>query len=165
MELNPLVQKLGVLSKNLASATSIRERVRISDRIFDVLGDIEAQVERFVVSELGQQKKPEPRAPIAEVSKDRFRGLSIAQAGKLLLQEHGQLHGKEIERLLKSGGIQSKAEHFQSTMLVAFGRDGGFRNVGGNTWRLKETSNGAVLVKTLAKTAAYEVSPKSGDPH
>jgi hypothetical protein len=143
MELNPLVQKLGVLSKNLASASSIRERVRISDRIFDVLGEIEAQVERFVVSELGQQKKPEARPVSAEVSKDRFRGMPIAQAGKILLKEHGQLHGKEIERLLKSGGIQSKAEHFQSTMLVAFGRDGGFKNIGGNTWRLKTMSEPA----------------------
>jgi hypothetical protein len=50
-------------------------------------------------------------------------------------------------------------------MLVAFGRDGGFRNVGGNTWRLKETSNGAVLAKTLARTAAYEASHESAEPH
>src|ERR1035441_5695671 len=147
MDLTPLVQKLGVLSTNLAGTTSIRERVSIADRIFSVLGDIEGQVEQFVVNELGQVRTAVPST--VSVSKDRFRGMTIAEGGRMLLREHGQLHGKEIERLLKEGGLQSRAEHFQSTIFVAFRRDGGFQNIGGNNWRLKEdrteTSNGTPI--------------------
>ena len=139
MDLNPLVEKLGVLSKNLAGTNSIRERVRIADRIFDVLGDIEMQVEAFVVNELGQVKTTaDTRPAVAPASKDRFRRSTVAEAGRLLLKEHGQLHGKEIERLMKEGGLRTQAENFQATMVVAFKRDGGFKNVGGNTWRLAE---------------------------
>ncbi len=160
MNFTPVVQKLAVLTHNLQGATTIRERVRIADRIFDVLADIEAQVEGFVVNELGQTKSAERRAQV-QPSPDRFRELTIAEAAKLLLKEHGQLHGKEMEKLLKAGGYQSKAEHFQSTLLVAFARDGGFENIGGNTWRLKESKRTIELPPRPQMTHGAPVPPHS----
>jgi hypothetical protein len=72
-----------------------------------------------------------------------FRSLTLAQAAKVVLREHGQLHGKEIERRLREGGYKTKARYFQAGMLGAFERDGGFINIGGNTWKLKpEAANG-----------------------
>src|ERR1035438_619473 len=70
----------------------------------------------------------------------KFRNLTLAQIGRLLLTEHGALHGKEIERLAKTGGFQGGTKNFQNYMPVAFKRDGGFENTGGNNWRLKETA-------------------------
>jgi hypothetical protein len=68
----------------------------------------------------------------------QFRKLTLAEVAKVLLKEYGKLHGKEIERLAKAGGFKGGKENFQNYMPVAFKRDGGFENVGGNTWRLKE---------------------------
>jgi hypothetical protein len=73
----------------------------------------------------------------------QFKNLTLAQIGRLLLREHGKLHGKEIEKLAKAGGFKGGKENFQNYMPVAFKRDGGFQNVGGNTWRLKETAEQA----------------------
>ena len=162
MDLMPIVQKLSVLTKNLQGASTIRERVRIADRIFDVLADIERQVEGFVVNELGQTKSAEIMVEPAHPSADRFRKMTIAEAGKALLAEHGQLHGKELERLLKAGGYQSKAEHFQSTILVAFRRDGGFENVGSNTWRLKPVARTVALPNSPPKPRLANDAPIPG---
>ena len=68
----------------------------------------------------------------------RFRGLTLAQVGKILLSEHEKLHGREIELLAKAGGFKGAANHFQVYLPVAFKRDGGLENIGGNTWKLKE---------------------------
>src|ERR1035441_8096786 len=68
----------------------------------------------------------------------QFKNLTLAKIGRRLLAEHGKLHGKEIERLAKAGGFKGGKENFQNYMPVAFKRDGGFENVGGNTWRLKD---------------------------
>lgn len=146
--LDPLVSKLEALSKNLDSAESVRERVRIADRVFETLGLIEQEVERFVVSEIGRSSNGHQPAqamiplPSTESERggqvsDRFSGMSLAAAARVLLAEHGALHGKEIERLLKEGGYESASRKFQSTMRVAFDRDGGFENIGGNRWRLR----------------------------
>lgn len=70
----------------------------------------------------------------------KFRNLTLAQIGRRLLEEHGALHGKEIERLAKAGGFKGGTKNFQNYMPVAFKRDGGFENTGGNNWRLKETA-------------------------
>jgi hypothetical protein len=78
-----------------------------------------------------------------------FRNLTLVQAVKVLLREQKQLHGKEIERLLREGGYRTKARHFQQGMFSAFERDGGFVNVGGNTWKLKmEPSANGTLPET-----------------
>jgi len=69
----------------------------------------------------------------------KFRSLTLAQIGRLILEEYGSLHGKEIERLAKAGGFKGGTKNFQNYMPVAFKRDGGFENIGGNTWKLKGT--------------------------
>src|ERR1039457_4238062 len=65
-----------------------------------------------------------------------FKDLTLAQIGKRLLEEHGTLHGSEIEKRAKAGGFKSDSEHFQSYLAVAFKRAGGFENLGKNTWML-----------------------------
>ncbi|HYL77782.1 MAG TPA: hypothetical protein VEU96_26440 [Bryobacteraceae bacterium] len=70
----------------------------------------------------------------------RFKKLTLAQIGKILLAEHGSLHGTKIEELAKAGGFKGGTKHFQNYMPVAFKRDGGFVNVGKNTWTLKSES-------------------------
>jgi hypothetical protein len=92
--------------------------------------------------------EPAPAGTAArrEFHSSQFKKLTLAQIGRLLLKEHGRLHGKEIERLARAGGFKSGTKNFQNYMPVAFKRDGGFENIGGNTWRLKETE-GAEQVK------------------
>lgn len=147
MNLKTLVARLEALSNNLETAQTVRERVRIADRIYDALNEIEQGVETFVVKEIGQSSNAaetlksmavKPSDENKTEKKGRFRHLTIAEAGKILLKEHGVLHGKEIEKLLIDGGYKSKSEKFQNTMVVAFRRDGGFENIGGNRWKLKD---------------------------
>jgi len=142
MELKTLVAKLEALSTNLEVAQTVRERVRIADRIYEALSEIEQRVETFVVKEIGQPGGVETvlKAPSIRITpaKGRFRESTIAEGGKILLKEHGVLHGKEIERLLKEDGYRSNSDKFQNTMVVAFRRDGGFENIGGNRWKLKD---------------------------
>lgn len=73
----------------------------------------------------------------------QFKNLTLAQIGKLLLTQHGKLHGKEIEKLAKAGGFKGGKDNFQNYMPVAFKRAKIFENIGGNTWRLKETAEQA----------------------
>lgn len=142
MDLKPVVAKLDVLATNLAAAKTIRDRVRISDRIFETLAEVERQVESFVVTEIGQSNSHRPVASTRDAeeqrSAGRFGGQSLTRAAAILLREHGVLHGKEIERRLKEGGYASSAKKFQTTMRVAFKRHGGFENIGGNRWKLRE---------------------------
>lgn len=70
--------------------------------------------------------------------KNRFRNLTLAQVGAMLLAEHSQLHGTQIEELAKEGGYKGGTENFQNYLPIAFKRDGRFENIGGNTWKLKE---------------------------
>ena len=67
-----------------------------------------------------------------------FKNMTIADASRVLLKERGVLHGPDIERLPIEGVYPTASKHFQSTMIVAFRRDGGFENVGRNRWRLKQ---------------------------
>lgn len=158
MDLDPHVQKLSALSKALTDVgrtASIRFRVQMANRIFEVLSEIEHRVEQFIVDELGQvretssagdSRNPENPSRLSGVPSDRFRKMTIAQAASIVLKEAGRpLHGKEIERRVKEGGYRSGAEHFQSTLFVAFRRNGGFENIGANTWRLKESKQIAEL--------------------
>jgi hypothetical protein len=90
--------------------------------------------------------------PVAEAGAPdprQFRDMTLVEASVKLLTEHPRLHGKKIEELLKTGGYPTKAKHFQTMLEATFRRDGRFRNVGGNTWELKEPSlfaNGKVEV-------------------
>jgi len=140
MNLKTLVERLEALSNNLQVAQTVRERVRIADRIYEALNEIEQRVETFVIKEIGQPTNAAETLKSKAVKlsgddktekKDRFKRLTIAEAGKVLLKERGVLHGKEIENLLIEGGYKSKSEKFQNTMVVAFRRDGGFENIGG----------------------------------
>jgi hypothetical protein len=146
MNLKTVVAKLEALSNNLEVAQSVRERVRIADRIYEALNEIEQRVETFVVKEIGQSNGSlnalratvVPSSGDSTDAKGRFSEMSIAGAAKILLKEHGVLHGKEIEKLLRSGGYESNSKKFQTTMVVALSRDGGFVNIGKNRWKLKE---------------------------
>jgi hypothetical protein len=80
---------------------------------------------------MDQQQEQPPRSK-------RFRTLNLAAIGRILLSEHGTLHGKEIEKLAKVGGFKGGTNNFQNYMPVAFKRAGGFENVGGNRWKLNE---------------------------
>jgi hypothetical protein len=70
--------------------------------------------------------------------RQRFSDKTMSEAAAVLLAEKKQLHGREIERLLKEGGYRSKSQFFQNVLEATFKRDGRFRNVGGNIWELKE---------------------------
>lgn len=77
---------------------------------------------------------------LADPSPRRFKDMKLAEVGRLLIMERGSLHGKEIERLAKAGGFKGGTNNFQNYLPVAFKRDGGFENIGGNTWKLKESA-------------------------
>ena len=66
----------------------------------------------------------------------RFKDLSLAESVGILLRENDVLHGKDIEKLIKAGGFQSKSENFQNYLPVALHRAGGFENIGGNRWKI-----------------------------
>jgi hypothetical protein len=70
----------------------------------------------------------------------RFRSLKLAEVVRILLQEHGSLHGKQIEEYARVGGFKRGTANFQNYLPVALKRDGGFENTGGNTWQLKSRS-------------------------
>lgn len=148
MDLEPLVAKLDALAKNLVAAVSVRDRVRISDGIFSTLSEIEQQVERFVIMEIGQAGRegmnPSPIKAQGGVAAPsgakgvRFRNTTFIEASLVLLKEHGILHGKELENLLKANGYRSKAKHFQSIVRTSLSKDERFKAIGGNRWKLKE---------------------------
>lgn len=156
MNLQGRVQALDALAANLTKATSIRDKVKLADRIFEALGECERLVEQFIVSELGTPngngvkrthqtvKVVEGAAPITfhsiEAEKP-FKKLTLAAIGKILLKERGVMHGAEIEALAKAGGFKGKAVKFQSYLAVAFKRDGGFENLGKNRWKLKDSAS------------------------
>src|SRR6266404_816752 len=86
----------------------------------------------------GSDAKPTAIVKPTTRSRRNFKGLSLAEVGRALLQ-HGQaLHGKEIERLAKESGFKGGTKNFQNYLPVAFKRAGGFENIGGNRWRLNE---------------------------
>jgi hypothetical protein len=81
--------------------------------------------------------------------RQRFSDKTMSEAAAILLAERKQLHGREIERLLKEGGYRSRSQFFQNVLEATFKRDGRFRNIGGNIWELQEpqffTPNGKIL--------------------
>jgi|ERR1035441_4415111 hypothetical protein len=86
-----------------------------------------------------RQKPPAERdSEPKQAGGKRFRDMTLAEAGRIVLQEHGApMHGSEIERIVKAGGYSGTSEKFQSYLAVAFKRDKGFENTGRNTWKLK----------------------------
>jgi hypothetical protein len=80
---------------------------------------------------------PLPAAVIVPQSgPKRFQNLKLPAVGQILLQECGELHGFDIERLAKEGGFTTTTKNFQSLLATSFKRAGIFKNIGGNTWRL-----------------------------
>lgn len=154
MDLKTQVQALEAMANNLTRATSVREKVRLADRIFEALGECEQLVENFIVTGLagtnGSKKSNQSEEPKTGMASDtrtatgttskQFKNMTLADVGRDLLKERGVLHGKEIETLAKSGGFKSNASNFQSYLAVAFKRDGGIVNIGKNRWKLKEAA-------------------------
>src|ERR1700730_9244503 len=90
MNLKTLVARLETLSDNLEVAETVRDRVRIADRIYEALSEIEQRVETFVVKEIGQSngaaaatlrsKAVKPSGDEAHEKKGRFEDLTIAES-------------------------------------------------------------------------------------
>jgi hypothetical protein len=124
--------------RDLAIAQLLAQREQI-DRNLETLGYRASlngsNAKRTVVS------RAEAAAP-REFRSSQFRKLTLAQIGRVLLEDGGTLHGKDIERLARAGGFKGGTENFQNYMPVAFKRDGGFENIGGNNWRLKDAAQG-----------------------
>jgi len=87
------------------------------------------------------ESQGEPHRSRSRRAPTEFKGMSLAEVGKILLKDRPGMHGSEIEELAKKGGYKSKSEHFQSYLAVAFKRDGNFENIGGNRWKLKDTAS------------------------
>jgi hypothetical protein len=150
MSIQDAVSQLGVLTKELAEADSIRSRVSISHAIFQSLEQIEKAVEKFVVDEIGSHNgtgstsQAIPTAAASAVSAEppkpalhRFSGSTLADAVRVLLTEDSQMHGSQIEKTVKAQGYISSADKFQVVLRNTLMRDGGFENIGGNVWRLR----------------------------
>jgi len=157
MSLKSLIQQLDAFAESFNSAPHFRARVHFAEHIYDALDDISKELEATIAAPHHERRKRETESrahrnlqlvlpedhrdePSSPPSPARFREKTLVQAARVLLGDHGQLHGKAIEDLLKAGGYETTAEHFQSSMAVAFKRDGGFENVGGNLWRLRAPS-------------------------
>jgi hypothetical protein len=146
VNLRDQVQALDASAQELSKASSIRDKVRCADRIYEILAECEKLVEHFVVTEIGSsnghgpsRQAPKHKGGRPRKTPRRFKNMTLAEIGKVLLKEHGTLHGSKIESFAKNGGFKSKnAEHFQSYLAVAFKRDGSFVNTGRNNWKLKE---------------------------
>lgn len=147
------VKTLEELATNLVTAVTIREKVRLADRIFAALGECEKLVEQFIVNGMTMAgnashvappavaKHVQPVQPIAksrQIGSKQFRDVGLADVARELLSGVDSMHGVEIERLAKAGGFESDAKHFQSYLSVALKRKGGFENIGKNRWRLND---------------------------
>jgi len=126
--------------RDAAIARLLAQREQI-DRDLQTLGYVESSTPS------SNGARPAPMATITKAAQvvqqartTQFKNLTLAQIGRMLLAEHGKLHGKDIERLARAGGFKGAVKNFQNYMPVAFKRDGGFENVGGNTWKLKEAT-------------------------
>lgn len=143
-----------IVQKALSAAKQAEE---LKGAAIEKLLELRAQIERDLVT-LGyhpaappatngrapKQASPEKwSAPKRSVEGKPFKDLTLARVGRILLSEHGTMHGSEIERLAKQGGFKSKADRFQSYLAVAFKRDGGFENTGGNNWILNDAGRAA----------------------
>lgn len=74
--------------------------------------------------------------PRVAAASQRFRGMPLADAVRIILTEQGTQHGKNIERICLAGGYQTETQKFQNYLAVALKRAGGFENRGRNIWRL-----------------------------
>lgn len=173
MDLKSLIQQLSAFADGLLAAPHFRARVHYAEHIYDSLGEIEELLPSLVVPDKsegavldGEQVQGSPAFPHptdwtklqeslaamerhGPLSPPRFKKMTLVAAAKVLLLEYGQLHGKRIEQLVKAGGYRTRGKHFQNTMTVTFKRDGGFENVGGNTWRLKLPSEEPRVSETV----------------
>jgi hypothetical protein len=82
------------------------------------------------------KRKRVARAATSARGHKRFKGLTLAQVGEILLTEHDTLHGNDIERFAKADGFTGGTNNFQNYLPVAFKRAGGFQNIGRNVWKL-----------------------------
>jgi hypothetical protein len=138
-------QALQSLAGDLSKAPSVRERIKLAAPILAALAACEEIVEQFVVSGTVADATGRTRARYDErlehskyhdPGPKQFKGMKLAEIGRILLKERGELHGKQIERLAKAGGFKSSGKSFQGYLAVAFRREGGFENLGKNRWHL-----------------------------
>jgi hypothetical protein len=169
-----LAADMEYFARELLDAEPFMKRVHFADHLqtswfqmkdaielFLKTGEVELAKEKNVTKKVLTLKRI-PRTPAKQQAHEdhpkieskehevRFRDVTMADGAAILLAEHKQLHGKAIENLLKRGGYRSKSKFFQNVLDATFKRDGRFRNVGGNTWELKEPSlfvNGEVEVQ------------------
>ena len=116
--------------KAIAQLLAQREQI---DRDLQTLGHVAS-----TTSNGGTPTIARTAQAVQQARATQFKKSTMAQTGKLLLAEHGTLHGKDIEKLAKAGGFKGGTKNFQNYMPVAFKRAGGFENIGGNKWRLND---------------------------
>jgi hypothetical protein len=121
-----------------AIAQLLAQREQI-DRDLKTLGHVESAVKNGNSSSPAHPIETTRTGQVTQQARaTQFKASTLAQIGKLLLAEHGTLHGKDIEKLAKAGGFKGGTKNFQNYMPVAFKRAGGFENVGGNRWKLND---------------------------
>ena len=142
MTIESQVQALQALIDNLGKAATLREKIRLADRIYAALGECERLVDKFIADTVGggesgaKSTGEQAEAARSGVStresgkseapgyKDpgprQFKNMKLASVGRILLRDRGVLHGAEIERLAKLGGFESNAKTFQPYLSVAF---------------------------------------------
>ena len=122
-----------------AAITQLLAQREQINRDLKTLGHIESAIENGNGSATHSPEITRTGQVVQQARATQFKASTLAQIGKLLLAEHGTLHGKDLERLAKAGGFKGGTKNFQNYMPVAFKRAGGFENVGGNRWRLNDT--------------------------
>ena len=104
MNLRTLVAKLEALSNNLEFAQSVRERVRIADRIYEALNEIEQRVETFVVKEIGQSNG----------AINTLKSKVVASSGETMDKK-----GRFADLIARELEARSPTDRFACDMLVA----------------------------------------------
>jgi hypothetical protein len=131
----------------LRRRTKLVEECSEIDRFLKFLGYQDAAVANGRGNHGKKQKTRPPRPKLWELklklAGGPFETKTLAEVGRTLLRKHGRLHGSKIEELARSGGFPTtmKSKNFQAYLAVSFKRDGGFINLGKNTWRLKQPNS------------------------
>lgn len=124
------------IAKLLATRESLEQRYKSKlEQIHREHRELNEKIEQGLLQL--KYRAPSPATPVVpQAGPKRFQNLGLTVVGQILLQECGELHGFDIERLAKEGGFTTTTKNFQSLLATSFKRAGIFKNIGGNTWRL-----------------------------
>ena len=176
MDLKELCQQMMRQVEEFVDTPHFRGRIHMAEHIFDTMDDIYKAVQDSFAHPIEEEspttlherqtdlevKSSQEEAGAHAATKAfriggssklmRFRKMTMAEGAEVLLTDQPQLHGSQIEKMLKDGGYRSYSENFQSALTVALKRAGKFENIGGNMWRLKrndESSDDFLVVSKI----------------